>query len=330
MSNILVVGGAGYIGSHMCKVLGQNGHTPIVLDNLIYGHRNAVRWGPFVEGAVEDRSLLDRVFSEYAIDAVMHFAAYCYVGESVTEPAKYYRNNVANTLSLLEVMVEKNIDKFLFSSTCATYGKALSLPLTETHRQAPVNPYGRSKLMVEQILADYKAAYGMTYTALRYFNAAGADPAGEIGEDHRPETHLIPLVLKTALGQNETVRIFGDDYPTEDGTCVRDYIHVMDLAQAHLLALEQLLAGDPGDVYNLGNGNGYSVREIVRVARQVTGRPIPAVIAERRPGDPAVLIGSSDKAIDRLGWRPAFADLATIVETAWQWHQANPDGYDDR
>ena len=327
MKNILVVGGAGYIGSHMCKYLANNGYTPIAFDNLVYGHRQAVKYGPFIEGSIGDSKLLRDVFSEYQIAAVMHFAAFCYVGESVTEPTKYYRNNVANTLNLLEAMVEKNVNNFIFSSSCATYGEPVEIPITERHPQNPINPYGRTKLMVEQILDDFKDAYGLNSVCLRYFNAAGADPDGELGEDHKPETHLIPLVLQTVLGQRAAINIFGDDYHTRDGTCIRDYIHINDLAQAHFLALEKLLNGQPGGKYNLGNGNGYSVREVIKVARNITGKPIPSKIVERRPGDPAVLIGSSDKAVKELGWKPRFPNLDTIIETAWKWHRDHPEGY---
>jgi len=328
MKNILVVGGAGYIGSYMCKYLAKNGYAPIVLDNLVYGHRQAVKWGPFVKGSMSDLKLLDQIFTEHSISAVMHFAAFCYVGESVEDPKKYYRNNVAATITLLEAMLKNNINNFIFSSSCATYGEPIEIPMTEEHPQSPINPYGRSKYMVEQILDDFTAAYGLEHVSLRYFNAAGADPDGELGEDHNPETHLIPLVLKTGLGQKETIHIFGDDYPTPDGTCVRDYIHIDDLAQAHLLALERLLNGLPGGKYNLGNGNGHSVNQVVETARNVTGKSIPAKIVARRPGDPAVLIGSSQKAMHELGWKPRFADLETIIETAWQWHKNHPDGYE--
>lgn len=272
MKNILIVGGAGYIGSYMCKYLANNGYNPIVLDNLVYGHREAVRWGPFVEGSMADSKLLKQIFSKYQIVAVMHFAAFCYVGESVTAPAKYYRNNVADTINLLEVMVEKNVSNFIFSSSCATYGEPVEIPITEEHPQNPINPYGRTKLMVEQILDDFKSAYGLESVSLRYFNAAGADPDGELGEDHRPETHLIPLVLQTALGQRKAINIFGDNYPTKDGTCIRDYIHIVDLAEAHFLALKRLMNGLPGGKYNLGNGDGYSVGEVIETARKITGK----------------------------------------------------------
>jgi len=327
MKNILVIGGAGYIGSYMCKYLAKSGYQPIVLDNLVLGHQEAVRWGPFFKGSMDDWNLLNHIFSEYQITGVMHFAAFCYVGESVTEPAKYYHNNVADTLVLLEMMIEKNISNFIFSSSCATYGEPVEIPITEQHPQNPINPYGRSKLMVEQILRDFRNAYNLNYISLRYFNAAGADPEGEIGEDHMPETHLIPLVLQTALGQREVLYIYGDDYPTRDGTCIRDYIHIDDLAQAHLLALERLINNGPGGQYNLGNGNGESVKEVVDIANKITGKPIAIQITERRIGDPAVLIGSSRKAIKELGWRPRFSDLGIIIETAWKWHKNHPKGY---
>jgi len=329
MKNILVVGGAGYIGSHMCKYLRAKGYQPIVLDNLVCGHREAVRWGPFFEGSMDDGALFRRILSDYPVSAVMHFAAFCYVGESVKDPAKYYRNNVADTVSLLEVMLQEKVLNFIFSSSCATYGEPVEVPMSETHQQNPINPYGRTKLMVEQILKDFRSAYGLESIALRYFNAAGADPDGDLGEDHHPETHLIPLVLQMALGKRPHIEVFGDDYPTKDGTCIRDYIHVCDLAQAHLLALERLLNGYPGGVYNLGNGAGYSVKEVVQVAREVTGRSIPVRVIGRRAGDPAVLVGSSLRAISDLGWKPEFADLRTIIETAWRWHQGHPDGYRD-
>jgi len=327
MNNILVVGGAGYIGSYMCKYLSKNGYNPVVLDNLIYGHRGAVKRGPFFKGSMDDSALLDQIFSEYQIAAVMHFAAFCYVGESVLQPARYYRNNVANTLDLLEVMLKKGVSRFIFSSSCATYGEPVEIPITESHTQNPINPYGRSKLMVEEILEDFSNAYELEYVSLRYFNAAGADPDGELGEDHKPETHLIPLVLETALEKRETINIFGDDYPTEDGTCIRDYIHIDDLAQAHLLALERLLNGLPGGCFNLGNGSGHSVMQLIETARKVTGKTIPSKVVDRRPGDPAVLIGSSEKAIKGLGWHPRFPELETIIETAWKWHKNHPNGY---
>lgn len=329
MKNILVIGGAGYIGSYMCKYLAKNGYNPIVLDNLVYGHQQAVRWGAFIEGSMEDSKLLRDIFSKYQIAAVIHFAAFCYVGESVAEPAKYYWNNVSNTVNLLKVMIKSHVTNLIFSSSCAIYGEPIEIPIKEQHPKNPINPYGRTKLMVEQILKDFNSAYGIEYVSLRYFNAAGADPDGKLGEDHNPETHLIPLVLQTALGQRETINIFGGDYPTRDGTCIRDYIHIDDLAQAHLLAIERLLNGFPGGEYNLGNGDGYSVKEVIQVAHNITGKTIPSKIAERRPGDPAVLISSSKKATKELEWRPRFSDLNTIIETAWTWHKNHPEGYKD-
>ncbi|MBW2051413.1 MAG: UDP-glucose 4-epimerase GalE [Deltaproteobacteria bacterium] len=326
---VLVTGGAGYIGSYMCKHLAKKGYEPIVLDNLVTGHQQSVKWGPFIKGSIADTKLLNEIFSQYQIMAVLHFAAFCYVGESVTAPGKYYRNNVAATITLLETMIKNNISNFIFSSSCATYGEPVELPIRETHSQNPINPYGRTKLIVEQILKDCETAYGLKYSSLRYFNAAGADPEGELGEDHNPETHLIPLVLQTALGQREAIDIFGDDYPTKDGTCIRDYIHIIDLAQAHLLALEKLLNGESGDRYNLGNGEGCSVKEVIEAAREVTGKPIPANIVNQRKGDPAVLVSSSEKAVRELGWKPCFTDLRSIIETAWKWHKSHPRGYEN-
>ena len=328
MKKVLIVGGAGYIGAHTCKCLAENGYLPIVLDNLVSGHREAVKWGPFIEGALDQKPLLERVFSQDDICAVMHFAAFAYVGESVADPLKYYRNNVACTLALLETMKEHGISKFVFSSTCAIFGEPVTETLDENHPQNPINPYGRSKLMVEKMLEDFQRAYGLQSVRLRYFNAAGADPQGEIGEDHKPETHLIPLALQTALRQRSAVQIYGDDYPTPDGTCVRDYIHVNDLAQAHLLALERLLAGAPGDAYNFGTGSGYSVKAVVETVRKVTRREIPVIIKARRAGDPARLVASSEKAKKELGWQPMYDGLAQTVQTAWDWMRKNPGGFD--
>lgn len=318
--SVLVVGGAGYIGSHAAKELGRRGYGVVVLDNLAYGHREFAKWGEFVLGDIADPHQLRLAFQKYSISAVMHFAAFAYVGESVTDPHKYYQNNVAYTLNLLQAMREAGVDKLIFSSTCATYGNPRAIPMTEDHPQAPINPYGRSKLMVENIMADYAQAYGLKYVSLRYFNAAGADPETEIGEWHAPETHLIPLVLDAALDERKPIRVFGRDYDTPDGTCIRDYIHVTDLADAHILALEHLLAGGRSRVFNLGNGQGFSVREILETARRVTGRPIPALEAARRPGDPARLIGSSERIRAELGWKPRFADIERIIATAWAWH----------
>ncbi len=321
---ILVTGGAGYIGSHAVLSLQQAGYEVVVLDNLVYGHRDIateVLKVELVVGDTSDRALLDRLFASRKIDAVMHFAAYAYVGESVTDPAKYYQNNFVGTLTLLEAMRAASINQFVFSSTCATYGIPTTVPIPEDHPQSPINPYGSSKLMVEQVLKDFDKAYHLKSVCFRYFNAAGADPEGRLGEDHNPETHLIPLVLMTALGKRESVSIFGTDYPTPDGTCIRDYIHVTDLAQAHVLGLEYLLQGGDTSIFNLGNGNGFSVKEVIETAAQVTGREIKAVECERRPGDPPFLVGSSDRARQILGWNPQYADLQTILSHAWKWHQ---------
>jgi len=327
MSEILIVGGAGYIGSHMGKYLHAKGYTPIVLDNLSLGHRESVKWGPFYQAELDDEEVLAEIFHKYEVKAVMHFAAFCYVGESVTSPLKYYQNNVAATLGLLSSMRNHGIDKLIFSSTCATYGEPDSLPIVEEQKQWPINPYGRSKLMVENILDDVGAAYGMKSVCLRYFNAAGADPGGELGEDHDPETHLLPLVLRTALGLQGPLTVFGNDYPTKDGTCIRDYIHITDLAQAHYLALLHLMDGGESKKYNLGNGSGYSVLDVINSARRVTGREIDYNFADRRPGDPAVLVGSSERVTRELGWKPEFNNLETILETAWKWHSRFPSGY---
>jgi UDP-glucose 4-epimerase len=321
---ILVTGGAGYIGSHAVLALQRSGYEVIILDNLVYGHQDLVDnvlKTKLIVGDTCDRALLDQLFAAHSISAVMHFAAYAYVGESVSDPAKYYQNNVVGTLTLLEAMRTAGIHKFVFSSTCATYGVPEKTPIPEDHPQSPINPYGMSKLMVEHILADYNHAYDFKSVAFRYFNAAGADPEGRLGEDHQPETHLIPLVLMTALGQRESVSIFGTDYPTPDGTCIRDYIHVNDLATAHILGLEYLLKGGETTVFNLGNGNGFSVREVIDTAQQVTGQEIKALECPRRPGDPPALIGSGEKARALLGWAPQFADLQVILTHAWQWHQ---------
>jgi UDP-glucose 4-epimerase len=329
MQEILIVGGAGYIGSHMCKYLHQNGMQPVVLDNLSYGHRQAVQWGPFYQGDMADTALLRKIFAEHSIEAVMHFAAFCYVGESVSDPLKYYQNNVSATLTLLTEMVAHNILNFIFSSTCATYGEPERLPVLENFPQNPINPYGRSKLMMEQILNDLDHANGLKSVCLRYFNAAGADSEGEIGEDHDPETHLIPIVLQTALGQWDELTIFGSDYPTKDGTCIRDYIHIQDLAQAHHLSLLHLLEGGESKKYNLGNGNGYSVLDIIKSAENITQKKIPYSYAERRPGDPATLVGSSALIIKELNWKPEFSSLESVLATAWNWHVNHPKGFDE-
>lgn len=321
---ILVTGGAGYIGSHAVLALQQAGYEVVVLDNLVYGHRDIVENVLKVElvvGDTSDRPLLDRLFASHQIAAVMHFAAYAYVGESVTDPAKYYHNNFVGTLTLLEAMRAASVNQFVFSSTCATYGVPSTVPIPEDHPQSPINPYGQSKLMVEQVLKDFDQAYNFKSVCFRYFNAAGADPQGRLGEDHNPETHIIPLVLLTALGKRESVSIFGTDYPTPDGTCIRDYIHVTDLAQAHVLGLQYLLKGGDTNIFNLGNGNGFSVKDVIETARQITRREIKTVECARRPGDPPALVGSSDRARQILGWHPQYADLQDILSHAWQWHQ---------
>ncbi|PSB33466.1 UDP-glucose 4-epimerase GalE [Chlorogloea sp. CCALA 695] len=321
---ILVTGGAGYIGSHAVKALIGAGYEVIVLDNLVYGHRELVEEVLKVElivGDISDRPLLDKLFASRNIAAVMHFSAYAYVGESVTDPAKYYRNNVIGTITLLEAMIASSIKQFVFSSTCATYGVPHTVPITEDHPQNPINPYGATKLMVERILQDFDVAYGLKSVYFRYFNAAGADPTGLLGEDHNPETHLLPLVLMAALGKRDSVAIFGTDYPTPDGTCIRDYIHVTDLADAHILGLEYLLNGGDTSVFNLGNGQGFSVKEAIDTARSVTGREIKVVMSDRRPGDPPILVGSSDKARNILGWEPKYPALKEILTHAWKWHQ---------
>ncbi|QCS50252.1 UDP-glucose 4-epimerase GalE [Picosynechococcus sp. PCC 11901] len=321
---VLVTGGAGYIGSQAVLSLQRRGYRVIVLDNLVYGHQDlvaSVLKAELIVGDTGDRPLLDQIFADHKIDAVMHFAAYAYVGESVTAPAKYYRNNVVGTLTLLEAMIAAGVTQFVFSSTCATYGEPSEIPIPEAHPQNPINPYGMSKLMVEKMLWDFDRAYGLRSVMFRYFNAAGADPEGNLGEDHNPETHLIPLVLFAALGQREHISIFGTDYPTPDGTCVRDYIHVSDLADAHVLGLEYLLQGGATDAFNLGNGNGFSVKEVIEAARKITAKEIKAIATDRRPGDPPSLVGSSEKARTVLGWQPQYADLETILQHAWHWHQ---------
>lgn len=318
MSKILVVGGAGYIGSHMVKMLGQQGCSVTTLDDLSSGHRDAVVCGDFVQGDIGDRAVLGAVLAQ-GFDAVMHFASFIQVGESVQEPAKYYRNNVAHTLALLDAMRGHGVMQFIFSSTAATFGEPQYSPIDELHPQQPINPYGRTKLMVEQVLADYEKAYGLRSVCLRYFNAAGADPGGQLGERHEPETHLIPLVLQAASGRRPHIGVFGRDYDTPDGTCIRDYIHIEDLCSAHWLALLSLVGGANNQAYNLGNGQGFSVQEVIDTAQQVTGRPIAVVNGPRRAGDPARLVADSRLVREKLGWQPRYAELATIVAHAWQW-----------
>lgn len=325
---ILVCGGAGYIGSHMVAALLEKGEEVVILDNFQKGHRDAVLGGKLYEGDLRDRAILDKVFSENNIDAVIDFAADSLVGESVTEPLKYFENNVGGTLSLLRAMKDYGVKNIVFSSTAATYGEPENTPIIESDRTLPTNPYGESKLAVEKVLKWCDNAYGIKYTALRYFNAAGAHVSGKIGEDHSPESHLIPLILYTALEKREKIMIFGDDYNTPDGTCIRDYIHVMDLASAHLLAVDRLRKGGESRIYNLGNGTGFSVKEVIEVSRKVTGREIKAEVAPRRAGDPAILIASSQKAVEELGWKPKFNNLETIIETAWNWHLNHPNGYE--
>ena len=320
---ILIVGGAGYIGSHVNKQLNKSGVRTVVFDNLVYGSREFVKWGEFVLGDLADRHQIRLCFQKYRIDAVMHFSAFAYVGESVVHPAKYYLNNVSNTLNLLEAMRESDVRYFIFSSTCATYGIPAEIPITEDHPQRPVNPYGKSKLMIEEILRDYDKAYGLRHVNLRYFNAAGADKDAEIGERHDPETHLIPLAIYCTLGVNADIKIFGTDYPTKDGTCIRDYIHVADLADAHIKALDYLRDNNASNSFNLGNGVGHSVREIIDAVKRISGKDFRIVEAERREGDPPVLISSYKKAVEILGWKPRYADIDTIVETAYRWHSRN-------
>lgn len=318
---ILVCGGAGYIGSHINKQLHKEGYETIVFDNLIYGHKEAVKWGKLVVGDLKNVGEIEDVFKNNQIDAVFHFAAYAYVGESVEHPEKYYYNNVANTLNLLHVMMKYGCNRIIFSSTCATYGEPEKVPITEDMPQNPINPYGATKLMVERIFQDYHKAYGLQYVVLRYFNAAGADPDGEIGESHNPETHILPLVLDAASGKRPDIKVFGTDYDTPDGSCIRDYIHVYDLATAHLLALHHLEARKESQFFNLGNEKGTSVLEVVDSVKRVTRRNLKVTLTDRRPGDPAKLVGSSQKAQEVLGWKPIYGDIDAIVGHAWKWHE---------
>ena len=325
---ILVLGGAGYIGSHTVYELIDAGRDVVVADNLLTGFRAAVHpKARFYQLDIRDRAALDVLFQAEKIDGVIHFAASSQVGESMSDPLKYYDNNLHGTMVLLSAMVAHGVDKIVFSSTAAAYGEPEQVPILETDRTVPTNCYGETKLSMERMMAWVSQAHGLRYVALRYFNAAGAHPSGSIGEAHTPETHLIPIILQVPLGQREAVSIFGDDYPTKDGTCIRDYIHVTDLAQAHILALDYLLAGGENNVFNLGNGVGFTNKEVVEVARSVTGHPIPAQMAPRRAGDPAQLVASSEKAKAVLGWKPKYDDLNTIVATAWKWHQSHPNGF---
>jgi UDP-glucose 4-epimerase len=318
---ILIVGGAGYIGAHINKLLSIMGYETLVFDNLSHGHEDFIKWGTFENGDLKNIEEIRGIFKKYPITAVMHFAAFTYVGESIEDPQKFYRNNVCNTLNLLQVMLEFDVNKLVFSSTCATYGDPVEIPITEQHPQNPISPYGRGKLMVENILSDYSIAYNLNYVSLRYFNAAGADPESEIGELHEPETHLIPLILDAASGKQDNIKIFGTDYNTNDGTCIRDYIHVTDLADAHVKALQYLENGGKSDYFNLGNGTGFSVKEVIETAEKITGQKIIAVENKRRPGDPPVLVGSSDKIRQKLKWKPKYDDLSMIINTAWKWHK---------
>ena len=327
--SILVTGGAGYIGSHMVAELLEKREDIVVVDNLQKGHRKAVLGGKFYQGDIRDGEFMDRVFTENSIEAVIHFAADSLVGESVTMPLKYYYNNIYGTQCLLEKMKAYDVKYIVFSSTAATYGEPENIPILESDRTLPTNPYGETKLAIEKMLKWCDTAYGIKSVALRYFNAAGAHKSGKIGEDHRPESHLIPIILDVASGKRESIQIFGDDYPTPDGTCIRDYIHVSDLARAHSLALDSLRNGSRNCVYNLGNGVGFSVKEVVEAAREVTGHKIPQTIASRRAGDPAVLVASSQRIKDELKWNPTENDLKTIISSAWEWHENHPEGYAD-
>jgi UDP-glucose-4-epimerase GalE len=324
---VLVTGGAGYIGSHAAKALSRAGYRVVVLDNLVAGHREALKYGEFVEADIADVGAVGAALDRYEVGAVMHFAAYLDVGESVRQPIKYYRNNVIGALSLLEAMASRSVPSLVFSSTCATYGEPLTTPIDEAHPQQPINAYGETKLAIERAFPHFERAYGIHAVALRYFNAAGADPDGEIGEDHAPEIHLIPRAIEAATG-GRGLQVFGDDYPTPDGTCLRDYVHVTDLADAHVRALEQIAGSGRSVVYNLGTGVPRSVREVIDVVGRVTGRTVPWTLAPRRPGDPASLYARADKAHVELGWTPRFSDLDAIVGTAWGWHRSHPRGYD--
>jgi UDP-glucose 4-epimerase len=329
MSTILVTGGAGYIGSHVVRELLRQNRKPVVFDNLQTGHRNAAKGALFIQGDLSDQKKLKETFQSYPIDAVMHFAADCLVGESVQNPVKYFNNNIKNGLQLVELMEDFNVIKFIFSSSAAVYGDPNTVPIEEDHPCLPMNPYGETKWIFEKVLQAYHDGGKLNFISLRYFNAAGADPDGKYGEDHSPETHLVPLVIKAALN-GTSVPVFGTDYPTPDGTCIRDYIHITDLAHAHILALEKLEQKRISGIYNLGNENGFSVREVIETVRKISNRKILSVDSPRRPGDPARLVASSKKIREELGWAPNFPDLETIVETAWKWHKNHPRGYDDK
>jgi UDP-glucose-4-epimerase GalE len=323
VSNVLVTGGAGYIGSHVCKSLKIKGYTPIVVDNLIYGHESAVKWGDFVKGDLLDKKFLDELFIKYDFSSVIHLAAFAYVGESVQDPAKYYNNNIIGAINLMNTMLENNVKKLIFSSTCSTYGSPKNIPIDELHTQIPINPYGYSKLVVETILKDYSRAYNFQYVVLRYFNAAGADPENEIGESHEPETHLIPLVIKAALDRKYTLKVFGDDYETNDGTAIRDYVHVSDLADAHTLGLSKIETSKESYEFNLGTGTGLSVMEIIKGVELVIKKKVKYKIMERREGDPPILIADSSYANKILGWSTNYSNPRNIIETAFNWHTKN-------
>ena len=322
MNTILVTGGAGYIGSHTVRLLADKGHKIVVIDNLIYGHEQAIvnKEVVFEKGDIGDAAFLDNIFISYTITAVLHFAAFAFVGESVIDPAKYYQNNLASPLVLLDSMRKYNCRHIIFSSTCATYGNPQYVPMDEKHPQNPINPYGQSKLMLEKVIMDYEKAYGIKYVFLRYFNASGAAEDGEIGEDHTPETHLIPLVLEAALGLRKSITVFGTDYDTPDGSCIRDYIHVADLAEAHRLALDYLIEGNPSIACNLGTGRGYSVKEVIQLAEEVTGLKVPIEYGERRAGDPPILVAKPDLAREKLGWEASYKELKDVIRSAWAWH----------
>lgn len=327
---VLVTGGAGYIGSHTVAALLDRNEDVVIIDNLQQGYRKSVLGGKLYEGDIRDTAFLTKVFKENKIDAVIHFAANSLVGESMQNPGKYYHNNVYGTLNLLESMKAFDVNRIVFSSTAATYGEPEQLPIQEADRTLPTNAYGETKLAMEKMMKWFDTAHGIQYTALRYFNAAGAHQSGKIGEDHKPETHLIPIILQTALGQRSHISIFGDDYPTDDGTCIRDYIHVMDLADAHIAALDHLRSGGDSSVYNLGSGNGFSVKEVIETARRITGKDIPVKMEGRRAGDPAVLVASSEKIKKELGWQPKREQLETIIQDAWNWHKDHPNGYGEK
>ena len=329
--NVLVVGGAGYIGSHCVRQLIAAGHKPVVLDNLVYGHRGAVRRDvKFYDGNLGDEAFVGRVLREEQIEVVMHFAAYCYVGESVTEPLKYYFNNVVATLHLLKAMLDAGVKKFVFSSTCATFGVPATLPIHETLPQAPINPYGQTKLDIENALKALAHASGLSFAAFRYFNAAGAAEDGTIGEDHDPETHLIPVAIDVAIGKRTHLQLFGTDYPTPDGTCLRDYIHVDDLSRAHIAVFEKLATPGQQLFYNLGTGTPTSNRAVIRAVEKIVGKPVKVIESPRRPGDPPALYADSKKAVSELGWKVKYPDIESIVATAWNWHKSHPNGYADR